>query len=159
MSKVLLEVLENLIIKVREGNISFWFYEWLSSGPLDASLGVVLDPNLLINEVWVANSWDVQLLESLIGDDMANVIRAIVPCHRRGGDIRIWKPSIDGHFSMASAWELVRLKGPKLEGMDWVWHTLLPKKASVFMWKAKFNCLPVDARIQEVGVPLASRCS
>ncbi|NAW49657.1 zinc-binding domain-containing protein, partial [Salmonella sp. gx-f5] len=40
----------------------------------------------------------------------------------------------------------------------WVWHSALPKKMSITMWKAIHDCLPVDDRIRKIGISIVSRC-
>lgn len=37
-----------------------------------------------------------------------------------GADIIIWKPSSDGVFSTASAWELICVKFNNFHGLDWI---------------------------------------
>lgn len=75
-----------------------------------------------------------------------------------GVDILIWKPSLDGDFSLKSTCECINVKALKLEWTHWIWHFALPKKYSVTMWKALSFCLSVDACIKELGIPVVSKC-
>ncbi|XP_035551051.1 uncharacterized protein LOC118349649 [Juglans regia] len=88
----------------------------MSNGPLAILNSLISCPDLKIKDVWVDSYWDVQLFESLVGCNKANEIIAAVSRGLVGKDVVIWKPSHDGHFSSASALELDRLKGAKLEG-------------------------------------------
>lgn len=70
----------------------------------------------------------------------------------------IWKPSHDGLFSTWTTWDVVRNRGAPFEWNKWFWHTLLPKKISMCLWKTWFRSLAVDARIQTRGIPMVSTC-
>lgn len=39
---------------------------------------------------------------------------------KRGPNVFVWKPSIDGKFSAASAWEIIKVKGDEVPWMEWV---------------------------------------
>ncbi|KAJ0074622.1 hypothetical protein Patl1_37562 [Pistacia atlantica] len=155
---VLLDMVENVIIKVREGSSSIWFDRWLASGPLCANRDS-LHSNITIKDVWVYGSWDENYLVELIGLDKTKEIMNGVVAGKVGTNITIWKPYIKGDFTSVSAWDLIRVKGTEHLGMDWILHHLLPKKISVYMWKARFNGLALDSRVQLLGIPLASRCN
>lgn len=73
-------------------------------------------------------------------------------------DIFIWKPTINGNFT-TSSWEDNRVKSNIYEWITWVWHKMLSKKFSLYMWKALFNYLPVDNKIWQLGIPLVSSCN
>lgn len=77
---------------------------------------------------------------------------------REGLDIWVWKPTIDGKVSTATAWEIIWNKGDLLPWHDWLWNGILPKRVSLCIWKAWFNGFSVDARVQKKGVSLALAC-
>lgn len=133
-----LEVYENVYVKVREGKASFWFDNWISSGPLAASSITVLQPGIKIKECWEPVTWDVDLLKELVGVTKTEEILMSSIKKKEGSDVFVWKPFIDGKFSTASAWEVIRVKGDEVSWMEWVWHKLLPRKISMCMWKAMF---------------------
>ncbi|CAI9763513.1 unnamed protein product [Fraxinus pennsylvanica] len=87
----------------------------------------------------------------------AEVVQTI-GARKEGSDMVIWKPNDNGDFSTSSAWDIVRVRSPKIPWMKWIWHKFLPKKVSFCMWKVKFNCLSVDSRVRSTGVALVSRC-
>ncbi|TXG59223.1 hypothetical protein EZV62_013796 [Acer yangbiense] len=94
----------------------------------------------------------------LVGDDKTMEIVNNVTAGRRGQDISIWKPASDGTFSTSSAWEAVRRRGDNFVWKDWFWHSLLPKRISICIWKAWFMCLAVDDRVKDKGILMASAC-
>ncbi|KAJ0088691.1 hypothetical protein Patl1_32423 [Pistacia atlantica] len=143
---------------VREGSSSFWFDRWLASGPLGASRESG-PSQLKIKDVWIDGSWDENVLVDLVGINKTEEIMNGVVAGKVGTDITIWKPEVEGVFTSASAWDLIRVKGPEHLGMGWIWHHYLPRKISVCMWKARFNGLALDSRVQRLGIPLASRCN
>ncbi|KAJ0086550.1 hypothetical protein Patl1_07518 [Pistacia atlantica] len=156
--KVFPEVAENVLVKVREGSSSFWFDRWLASGPLGASRESG-PSQLKIKDVWIDGSWDENVLVDLVGINKTEEIMNGVVAGKVGTDITIWKPEVKGVFTSAPAWDLIRVKGTEHLGMGWIWHHYLPRKISVCMWKARFNGLALDSRVQRLGIPLASRCN
>ncbi|XP_040995994.1 uncharacterized protein LOC121242162 [Juglans microcarpa x Juglans regia] len=56
------------------------------------------------------------------------------------------------------AWEIIQNKGDLLPWHDWLWNGTLSKRVSLCIWKAWFNGLSVDGRVQKKGVSLASAC-
>lgn len=78
---------------------------------------------------------------------------------KAGADILIWTQSESGSFTTKSAWDCIQVRGSALEGHKWIWNNLLPKKFSIFMWKAWHGALVVDDRIRRIGIPIASKCN
>ncbi|KAF5468900.1 hypothetical protein F2P56_013011 [Juglans regia] len=107
------KVLDNVIVKVREGRSSFWFDRWLASGPLCASRNVG-HSKIRINDVWADGSWDENYLLELVGLEKIEEIMNVVGAGKVGSDITIWKPAIKGDFTSASAWDLIRTIGIQL---------------------------------------------
>ncbi|KAK2653695.1 hypothetical protein Ddye_013551 [Dipteronia dyeriana] len=52
----------------------------------------------------------------------------------------------------------MRSRGDNLVWNGWFWHSLLPERISVCLWKVWFMCLAVDDRVQAKGISLASAC-
>ncbi|KAF5443041.1 hypothetical protein F2P56_035636 [Juglans regia] len=155
---VLPKVLSNAVWKVRDGRVSFWRDNWLSSGAIIDSCEISDLPLLTIRECRIYNGWDVDLLRRLVGESKLEAILTSFGDHKDGVDILIWKPSLDGIFSLKLAWECIRVRAPKIEWARWIWHSGIPKKYSVMMGKALNFSLGVDARIKELGIPVVSKC-
>lgn len=109
--KSILRVLvnDNCYVKVCEGNISFWFDQWLNSEPLAAN-GRLQNPKLLVKDCWHSTCWDVEKIIDLLGKKKeGKIIQSTASC-KPGQNIYIWKPVSIGNFIMHLAWELVRSK-------------------------------------------------
>lgn len=70
----------------------------------------------------------------------------------------VWKPSHDGSFSSATTWDVIRVKAPSVQGMNWIWHGQVPKKMPVCVWKEKCNCFLFDDRLQSMCILIVSKC-
>ncbi|KAK4833981.1 hypothetical protein QYF36_014386 [Acer negundo] len=152
------KVYENVKVLVQGGNASFWYDRWLASGLLSVQVEEITNSNLLINDCWLNDSWDVNRLTELVGEEATLDILHNSRAGKSGPDLFVWTPSNDGCFSISSAWEVVRKNGDHLQWKVWIWHRLLPKHVSLCVWKAYFRCLAVDERVQARGVALASVC-
>lgn len=74
-------------------------------------------------------------------------------------DVPIWMPSSSGKFSVNSAWRECRSSRPHSIIYSYCWSKYIPKKISVFLWRALHNGLPTDERIRSKGISLASKCN
>ncbi|XP_042956358.1 uncharacterized protein LOC122292186 [Carya illinoinensis] len=152
------DVLNNSKWLVRDGNISFWHDNWVEGGPLSNLYPVFEQPLLKIKDCRLDNGWDVPLMERLVGSQKAADLCNFLARRKEGQDVLIWLNDKAGNFTTKSAWDCIRVRASPLDWADWIWHKNLPKKVSIMMWKAHHNCLSVDAKIKNVGVPLASKC-
>ncbi|XP_042950232.1 uncharacterized protein LOC122282338 [Carya illinoinensis] len=85
-------VLENSKWKVREGNISFWWDNWLNEGPLANSYPVIDESSMRLADVRIENGWDIDVLERLVGAQKTEEICSFLGVHK-DGDVasEIWK--------------------------------------------------------------------
>lgn len=83
--------------------------------------------NLRIQEFWVDDFWDEEKLTGLVGSSRTNEIMQLAVWHNFGSYVFIWKPTPNGTFTMASTWEVMRVKGNKHEWMKCVSQNA-PKK-------------------------------
>lgn len=67
----------------------------------------------------------------------------------------VWKPTLEGNFTIASAWEEVWKKPENMSWHEWFQNKYLPKKISIYNWKVWFNSLTVDDRVQKKEISLA----
>lgn len=79
-----------------------------------------------------------------------------------GPDRIVWIPEASGAFSTRSAYESIRERQATPFGSSalfkQLWKTPVPLKFSFITLRAVKNRLPVDDRIQSIGIPLVSRC-
>ncbi|XP_042964017.1 uncharacterized protein LOC122298309 [Carya illinoinensis] len=153
------EVLNNSKWLVKEGNVSFWYDNWVDRGPIGDQFPVIERPLLRVKECRIDNGWDITLLERLVGQHKALELFQFLATRKDGQDILIWMKDNNGNFSTKSAWDCIRVKAPLLPWAHWIWHTHVPKKISVMMWKAYHNCLSVDEKIKRIGIPIVSKCN
>lgn len=64
---VVLEVLNQVRLRVKEGRSSFWYDCWLASGPLSQFFVSILNPLSQIKDVWLDDAWDRDVLIELVG--------------------------------------------------------------------------------------------
>ncbi|KAF5452775.1 hypothetical protein F2P56_027742 [Juglans regia] len=153
------DVIHNSKWLVREGNISFWYDNWDEDGPLQVHYPVTDYPMIKIKECCIENGWDISLLERLVGQQKANDIYQFLARRKEGQDVLVWLKEKNGNFSTKSAWDCIRIQAPPLNWASWIWHSSIPKKISIMMWKASNNCLSVDAKVQMAGIPMVSKCN
>jgi len=151
-------VIDKSFWRVKEGNLSFWRDKWMESGPICQKIQISDLPLLKIKDCMVDHSWDVDLVVQLVGQEVADDIFAQVDGTKPGMDRLIWLGNRDGSFSTKSVWDWLRISVPKQQWTNWIWHSALPKKISVIVWKAMTNSLSVDDRIRRIGVSIASKC-
>ncbi|XP_022895286.1 uncharacterized protein LOC111409473 [Olea europaea var. sylvestris] len=144
--------------QIREGSISFWYAHWLDDGPLSRDASHIDQPTLRIKDICLDSDWNMNQLLQLVGEDKASSVMAKVSKCREGDNVLIWKTNSEGTFSSKSAWDIIRVRQPQTSWGRWVWHSALPKRMSVIMWKAFSKALSVDGRVRQMGIALASRC-
>ncbi|XP_043725788.1 uncharacterized protein LOC122672365 [Telopea speciosissima] len=89
---------------------------------------------------------------------MFKVIKSTdIPCYDVEDSV-CWGPSKSSDFTTASAWEELRLKGPKAPWVQLVWHKNLQPRHSMFGWRLAHEKLPTEEEYQRWGVSLASKC-
>ncbi|XP_042950383.1 uncharacterized protein LOC122282502 [Carya illinoinensis] len=83
-------VLENSKWKVREGNISFWWDNWLNEGPLANSYPVIDESSMRLADVRIENGWDIDVLHRLVGAQKTEEICSFLGAHKDGQDLLVW---------------------------------------------------------------------
>lgn len=81
-----------------------------------------------------------------------------IPILRCGEDIPRWKLHPQGEFSVASAWASLREQHRIQPLLGAFWNELLTPTISIFLWRLLQNKLPVDSKLQQKGISLASKC-
>lgn len=135
---------------VGRGDISFWSDNWLGEvleGPLPC------DVNLKVREA-------ISMLPHLrdyIPGPLEDKIRDIIisPDHE---DRYKFTLADDGKFSTKIYMAHIRHPGHKRAWVARIWHTVLPPKITTFLWKLMQLALPLDSRIMERGIQIASQC-
>ncbi|OVA08894.1 Reverse transcriptase zinc-binding domain [Macleaya cordata] len=64
----------------------------------------------------------------------------------------------DGRFTMKSAFSLLSNQAPACPLARHYWAKFIPKKMAILLWRFLNNAIPVDVRIQDCTISLASGC-
>ena len=149
---------EGFIWRVGEGSLSFWYDDWSGLGPLCLLVPYVhiADTALRVRDVFVDGLCDPQVLYTPRSPQFDQHLSALC-VHTLPGqpDLRAWKESPDGGFSVAScyAWLLAKLSNPVPPvPWSWIWKVHVPEKGRVFAWQGLHNYLPTAAVLARRGV-------
>ncbi|KAL0289909.1 UNVERIFIED_CONTAM: hypothetical protein Sradi_7062400 [Sesamum radiatum] len=81
-----------------------------------------------------------------------------VPIKIYQSDYLHWRLSTHSAFTTKSAWNEIRSHQPVQQFYKSLWSKLLILNISVFAWRLIHNWIPVDERLKEKGITLASKC-
>ncbi|KAG6476887.1 hypothetical protein ZIOFF_066135 [Zingiber officinale] len=163
---------------IGNGEINFWYDNWLDSGPLYLLCPILGNPDSRIVEFICNSGWNVEKLQSCVPEQIVDEIKEVALPGGISGEVEnvdevvqngvrdciVWKSSLDGKFTMKSAWK-GSWKDQQQAGVGqqqavWraVWSKLIFPNISVFVWRFLRKRLPVDEVLQRRGVYLASKC-
>ncbi|XP_043717736.1 uncharacterized protein LOC122665651 [Telopea speciosissima] len=72
-------------------------------------------------------------------------------------DCRVWAHTSSGIFSVASAWDALRIKAAPTQWGWAIWQRCLQPRSSVFGWRLVHGALPIDDKMRRRIVALVSR--
>ncbi|KAL0289217.1 UNVERIFIED_CONTAM: hypothetical protein Sradi_7079000 [Sesamum radiatum] len=81
-----------------------------------------------------------------------------VPINIYQSDYLHWRLSKNSAFTTKSAWNEIRDQQPVQQFYKSLWSKLIIPNISVFAWRLIHNWIPVDERLKEKGITLASKC-
>lgn len=111
--------------------------------------------SLFINEREVNTTLTTSLLGSSICEDI--IKENINLTHSE--DKVCWTKNSASNFTLKSAWDIIRERGPKSFTFKRLWYPNRPLKVSVFLWRVLKNAIPVDSLIMSKGIYIPSKCS
>ncbi|OVA09824.1 Reverse transcriptase zinc-binding domain [Macleaya cordata] len=148
-------LVQNSSWKVGQGNMSFWHENWSNMGVL-ADVFAEVEPPAPIS---LKEATEVNFSIPGISDAMIAQMRIWYDSRLKSdSDERLWAPSLDGRFTVKSAFSLISNQAPACPFVRHYWAKFLPKKMPVLLWRFLHNAIPVDVRIQDCAISLASRC-
>ncbi|XP_019265849.1 PREDICTED: uncharacterized protein LOC109243378 [Nicotiana attenuata] len=149
-----------IIWRLHSGSSSFWWDKWLGDGPLALQRTTRGRPGkLTISYFWEGDQWNLQKLNEIAPPHkIPQIIQTTIHFSPNTPDKAIWKPTITGKFTCASAWELLRTKRQPNISNIMTWHKKIPFKWSFCLWRALRNKLPTDDRVLMFSNPTVSRC-
>ncbi|KAG2696624.1 hypothetical protein I3760_07G066400 [Carya illinoinensis] len=116
--------------RIRDGLASFWFDRWFSNETLACMVESVMTLSITIKEVWIGDKWNVEMLESLVGEEVSEAVMSSVSAGRSGQDVLVWRPTMDGRFTTATAWEFILI----LSALDIPIPSRATQKAHSIVW-------------------------
>ncbi|KAG2270408.1 hypothetical protein Bca52824_064963 [Brassica carinata] len=155
-------------------NASYWFDDWLPSGPLIDSVGEAgpcrlgIPITATVSEgvrrgVWITPS--PRCRTPSLASLRATLLEIDPPTNEDSADSYCWGPS--GHrapvFSITKTWESIRLPAPQVYWEKAVWFKHAVNKHAFHFWVANLNRLPVRERLVTWGCEIRDhvflRCS
>jgi len=155
--------------KIGDGsNINVWSMPWIRNFPSlkpsppppphyeELSVNALLNPGL--------NSWNNTLVHSLFNATDAAAILSIPLYARTRTDVRVWKATVDGAYSVKSAYrtcsDLLLATTPVQNNVCWnsIWNIKIPPQIRSFMWRLAHQCLPTRVNLLTRGIPCEESC-
>ncbi|XP_012848325.1 PREDICTED: uncharacterized protein LOC105968242 [Erythranthe guttata] len=102
-------------------------------------------------------------------DRLEELLQYIPPSLQKGVQHVVLRPDKDdelictvsssGEFYAKDYWELLAVTGGRHQWAERLWQPYIPFNSSAFLWKGSHHALPVDDRIIQKGIPIASKCN
>ncbi|OVA13862.1 Ribonuclease H domain [Macleaya cordata] len=148
-------IVKNSVWKVGQGDMNFWLENWSNEGILaEAYTGTEVPSTISLKEVV-----DADFIISGINDPPISLLRRLFESRLMAdSDMRLWAPTTNDSFTVKSAFDQIRDVASVCPFASFYWANFIPIKLSVFFWRALKNAVPVDTRIQNCIVSLASAC-
>ncbi|GAA0184438.1 hypothetical protein LIER_31726 [Lithospermum erythrorhizon] len=147
----------NVLWLLGEGKCAFWLDTWREAWPPPPLSIVLVQERLKVCDLWTNGAWDQDKLRALVFEKQVQSILQ-THIHHGSGDTLVWKTTTNGDFSLADAYEEVRVCNDISAVFSSIWHTIIPKKMSFMVWRLHRKQLPVDAILKRKGVQLAAKC-
>lgn len=96
--------------------------------------------------------WDNDILISLVGQEVAAVVKDVKICSSVIPDKIIWMPTSDGLFTLKSAWGLVQPHAnvnTVAKAIEKLWCA---PKVQLFSWKIMHNIVVTDDKVASMGI-------
>ncbi|KAL2250199.1 UNVERIFIED_CONTAM: hypothetical protein Sindi_2493600, partial [Sesamum indicum] len=152
------DVAEPLIFwTLGQGAVSFWHDNWLGEKPLAQLVRGAPDTMEPVCYYWHEGEWNVPKIFRIVPPQIAHIICRI-PIAAGQRDKIVWTATSNGTFSIASAWEAIRVASPRRQLFTDIWHRSLRPTVSVFLWRLFQDWIPVDERMKRKGFSFVSKC-
>lgn len=135
--------------KVGKGDIYFWRYNWLDE---------VLNPAQRTELTVRQGLTDHNVLRQVLSPSQYNRAMSVVLDTNREDEMMFTAADF-GMFMMKGSIDLFRTQRPKVSWYSLVWNSILPNRINGFRWRLFSAALPLDERVHQRGVMLASKCS
>ena len=127
---------------VRDGSLSFWFDNWLGTGPLAEGKQGTPSSSLVIKNLIAGAEWKLDRVdEALTEEDRRKILNFRIH-HSTDWDQYVWTATPDGKFKIQMALERLRKSTNPLISRKLIWNRRIPLKLSIFMWCLLNHLLP-----------------
>ncbi|EOY25451.1 Uncharacterized protein TCM_016759 [Theobroma cacao] len=147
----------NIRWKIGKGDLFFWHDCWMGNQPLVMSFPSLRNDMSLVHNFYNGDTWDVDKLKAYLPMNLIDEI-LLIPFNRTQQDVAYWTLTSNGEFATWSAWETIRQRKSSNALCSFIWHRSIPLSISFFLWRALNNWIPVELRMKEKGIQLASKC-
>lgn len=100
---------KHIRVLVCNGTSSFWFSNWLGSGPLQLQQSELRYPELSLCQAYVDGVWKLSLFEEEFSPSQLEQVMENSLIFISANDFLVWDATALGEFTLKSAYELVRL--------------------------------------------------
>lgn len=155
--------------KIGDGTkINMWSMPWIRSLPSgkplapppphygDVTVNSLMNPDL--------NSWNSTVLHSLLPPADVAAVLSIPLYPRTREDIRIWKATTDGNYSVKSTYriciDLFHSSTTRTDNNSWMtlWNLQVPHRVWSFLWRLAHQSLPTRTNLLTRGIPCNDSC-
>ncbi|OVA19753.1 Reverse transcriptase zinc-binding domain [Macleaya cordata] len=155
VAKLIPVLVENSAWHVGNGDMNFWFENWSNEGILAEVLPEGDYPHSISLREAVEADFIIPGLPAYLIPHVRNLYECRLSAY---ADKRLWARTPDGNFTVRSVFLQMRNVANPCPFARFYWATFIPKKLSVFFWRAINRAVPVDTRIQNCSISLASGC-
>ncbi|XP_015084239.1 uncharacterized protein LOC107027648 [Solanum pennellii] len=148
------QVEQHIHWKLQAGNCSFWWDNWLGTGPLaQHTTSSNRFNNSTVADFWENGEWRwSKLVKHAPVTHLPNILATRIPHNQHRPDQAVWKLNIHGSFSCSSAWEEIRNKKAKNNFNSLIWHKSIPFKTSFLLWRTLKGKLPTNEKLSNFGI-------
>ncbi|CAL1354280.1 unnamed protein product [Linum trigynum] len=139
----------------------FWTDRWLLDGPTLAELAVNLPPEaqtLTVAEMVLNGEWNVSYLNAFLTNFIVSQVLLHPVPHEEGPDIRVWRLSPSGKFSMRTAYDLTT-EEEEPPATHPIWRAPKTKRVQAFLWLATQGRLLTNAERQRRHLTMTPTCT
>ena len=148
----------------RNSELSFWFDNWCSDGPLKSLVQGPLsleEERLKVKEVVTVNGWNWSKISFSMPDRVSTKLKAtLVSLAARGQDRLAWGMSSHGGFELKSAYKIAigSEEGDSSFTGQRVWKTNILPFIQTFVWMCLHNSIGVKECLTKRGVQVDPSC-
>lgn len=145
---------------VGEGSINFWFDSWLEGKKIsDMAHPPMGSEKLTVKQVICNDRGAFDRCKSVVSAAVMGKVSNWSANLNTEKDYCISSATVNGQFSLKSAWSICRHRQNQLFFHKLKWNSYIPLKWSLIVWRAVIDRLPLDGALQKIGVQLASKCN